>query len=269
MARFVIDPNRVNFDISRSGKEYNLRVLQRAQVIFTNLLNLLPSNYISAVAGPNYTLELKAIAVELAKIELALEDVDFDRDFEHTRSEFLQSIIGYLLFMNGRIPPLDYNDEEFRRFFISLIKIYFQGSIPKSIHDAVALFFTQEFKVLENFLLTRSGASGLDISDEFGFQIDIFTNNVFPTDLFSLDSALRIILDLIRPAHTLFRIRFIFQDFYVPNQPTGTVLDSMRWRMAAYYYEDFRVYCGGIRDRDRLGHKVNQSVTNESHSADF
>ena len=147
MARFVLDPNRLNFSIERSGKEYNLRVLQRAQTIFTNLLNLLPSNYISAVQGPNYTTELKAIAVELAKIEIALEDVDLDRSFEHTRSEFLQSIVGYLLFLNGRIPPLDYDDEEFRRFFLSLIKIYFQGSIPASIRDAVALFITQDFNI--------------------------------------------------------------------------------------------------------------------------
>jgi len=269
MARFIVDPSRVNFSIDRTGKEYNLRVLQRAQVIFTNLLNLLPSNYISAIQGPNYSTELKAAAVELAKIELALEDVDLDRSFEHTRSEFLQSIIGYLLFLNGRIPPLDYDDEEFRRFFLSLIKIYFQGSIPKSIADATALFVTEDFKVLENFLLVRQGVTGLDISDEFGFQIDIFTTNTFPPDLFVLESALRIILDLVRPAHTLFRIRYIFTDKYNPNEPTGKVLDAMRWRMASYYYEDFRVYCGGIRDRDRLGHKVNKAVTNEDHSLDF
>ena len=269
MARFVLDPNRLNFSIERSGKEYNLRVLQRAQTIFTNLLNLLPSNYISAVQGPNYTTELKAIAVELAKIEIALEDVDLDRSFEHTRSEFLQSIVGYLLFLNGRIPPLDYDDEEFRRFFLSLIKIYFQGSIPASIRDAVALFITQDFEVLENFLLVRAGASGLDISDQFGFQVNILTNNTFPPDLFQLESALRIIIDLVRPAHTLYRIRYIFRDKYTPNLPGGKVLDAMRWRMAAYYYEEFRVYCGGIRDRDRLGHKVNEPVVNEDHSLDF
>lgn len=269
MARFILDPNRLNFSIEKRGKEYNLRVLQRAQVIFTNLLNLLPSNYISAVQGPNYTTELKAVAVELAKIELALEDVDLDRSFEHTRSEFLQSIVGYLLFLNGRIPPLDYNDEEFRRFFLSLIKIYFQGSIPASIRDATSLFITQAFEVLENFLLVRAGVTGLDISDQFGFQINIETTNTFPPELFQLESALRIIIDLVRPAHTLFRIRYIFTDDYTPNDPEGRVLDAMRWRMATYYYEDFRVYCGGIRDRDRLGHKTNHAVSNEDHSLDF
>jgi hypothetical protein len=269
MARFVLDPNRLNFNVERRGKEYNLRILQRAQTIFTNLLNLLPSSYISAIAGPNYTLELKAIAVELSKIEIALEDVDTDRSFEHTRSEFLQSIVGYLLFLNGRIPPLDYDDEEFRRFFLSLIKIYFQGSIPASIRDAVALFISEDFQVWENYLLVRAGASGLDISDQFGFQVNILTTNTFPPDLFDIDSAMRIIIDLVRPAHTLYRIRYIFTDTYEPNQPENKVLDAMRWRMASYYYEEFRIYCGGIRDRDRLGHKVNQPVVDEDHSADF
>lgn len=130
MARFTIDPARVNFTVVRRGKEYNLRVLQRAQSIFSALLNLLPSNYISGVQGPNYTVELKAVAVELAKIELALEDVDLDRDYNRTRSEFLYSIIGYLVFLNGRLPALDFDDGEFRQFLLNLIAIYFQGSVP-------------------------------------------------------------------------------------------------------------------------------------------
>ena len=103
MPRFMFDPNRVNYNIQRKGKEYNLRVLQRAQSIFSTLLDLLPSNWISGVEGPSYTLELKAIAVELAKIELALEDVNRDISFETTRSEFLYSIVGYLVFINGRM----------------------------------------------------------------------------------------------------------------------------------------------------------------------
>lgn len=270
MARFVLDLNRLNFTIERKGKEYNLRLLQRAQSIFSTLLNLLPSNYTSAIQGPNYSNELKAVAVELARIELALEDVDLDRDFRHTRVEFLQSIIGYLVFLNGRIPALEFDSEEFRRFLLSLIKIYFQGSIPESIEDAVALFVNKDFEVIENYLLVRAGASGLDISDQFGFQIIIETTGTFPEDLFDLDSALRTVLDVVRPAHTLFRIRYLFEDEYIPNgDEVGEILDAFRWRMASYYYEEFRSYWGGVKNRDRLGKKQNQAVVNEDHSFDF
>lgn len=269
MPRFTLDLSRINFSIERKGKEYNQRVLQRSQAIFTTLLNLLPSNYISAIQGPNYTIELKAVAVELAKIELALEDVDLDRDFTKTRSEFLYSIIGYLVFLNNRLPPLEFSDDEFRKFLLALIRIYFQGSVPTSIKDAVSLFVTQDFQVLENFLLTRAGASGLDISDQFGFQINVETTGTFPPGLFDLQTSIRIILDIIRPAHTLFRIRFIFRDDYKPNDPTNRILDAMRWKLSNYYYEDYRSYWEGIQDRDRLGKKVNQHVVDENHSEDF
>jgi hypothetical protein len=269
VARFTLDLSRVNFSIVRRGKEYNLRVIKRAQTVFTALLNLLPSNYISAVQGPNYTNELKAVAVELAKIELALEDVDLDRDFQKTRSEFLYSIIGYMVFLNNRLPPLEFNDEEFRRFLLSLIKIYFQGSVPDSIKEAVGLFISDDFQVLENFLLTRAGVSGLDISDQFGFTINVETTGTFPPDVFNLQASLRIILDIVRPAHTIFRIRFIFKDDYNPNDPVHRILDTMKWRLSNYYYEDYRSYWCAVRDRDRLGMKTNMSVIGEDHSEDF
>ena len=272
MARFTLDVNRLNFNVERKGKEYELRVLQRAQAIFSTTLGLLPSNYTSTIQGPKYTNELKAVAVELAKIELALEDINLDIDFNTTRSEFLYSIIGYLCFLNNRLPSLEYDDGEFRTFLLNLIKIYFQGSLPKSMQQAVALFLTTDFQILENFLLVRQGAAGLDISDQFGFQIDVETQNQFPQGVFDLQSSIRTILDIIRPAHTLFTIRFIFTDDYTPpgnEDRPGEIIDEMRWRMWSYYYEDYRSYWSGIVDRDRLGVKENQCVTAENHSKDF
>ena len=284
MARFTFDPTRLNYTIQQSGKEYNLRLLQRSQANFTTLLNLLPSSYVSAVQGPNYTIALKAVAVELSKIELALEDVNFDFSFVNpqtqnpnlpaqstTRSDFLYSIIGYLVLVNGQIPPLQWDDATFRQFLINLIRIYFQGSIPKSMADVVDLFYSGNVTVTEDFLLVRQGAAGYDISDEFTFQIDITAppGGGFPPDVFADDSSTRIVLDLVRPAHTLFRIRYIFTDTYIPNDVFHVVLDALRMNLGAYYYEDFRSYWVGIRNRDRLGRKTNVAVTGEDHSKDF
>lgn len=270
MARFSLDPRRLNFNLERKGKEYELRVLQRGQAIFSTLLGLLPSNYASSIQGPNYTQELKAVAIELAKIELALEDVSLDLDHTHTRSEFLYSIIGYLCFLNNRLPSLEYDDAEFRSFLQNLIRIYFKGSVPDSMRDAVSLFLTADFDLLENFLLVRDGAAGFDISDQFGFQVNIVSNNQFPPGVFDIQSSIRIILDIIRPAHTLFKIRFIFTDDYNPNpDTTGTILDELKWKMWAYYYEDYRSYWSGTVDRDRLGKKENEQILAEDHSGDF
>src|SRR5277367_5015828 len=168
MARFQFDPNRENYTIQQQGREYQLRLAQRAQSIFTALLNLLPSNYVSTIQGPNYTTELKAVAVELARIELALEDVSWDYNFgalqneQSTRSDFLWSIIGYLVLVNNQIPPLEFSDQAFKSFLLSLIGIYFQGSIPKSMADVAELLIQGNVTVTESFLLVRQGASGLD-----------------------------------------------------------------------------------------------------------
>jgi len=270
MPRFVRDPNRLNFNLSQTGKEYNLRLVQRAQSIFTNLLNLLPSNYVSTVQGPNYTQEVKAVSVELAKLELALEDVEYDSDFRTTRSDFLYSLVGYLVFLNGKLPTTSFDDQEFKTFLLNVIRIYFQGSVPSSMREGVQLFVSNNVTLTENFLLVRAGASGLDISDQFGFQIDIDALGGFPTDVFTLDSNIRLILDILRPAHTLFRIRYVFRDTYTPNADTvGKVLDTSRWRLANYYYDDFRIYPRGLKDKDRLGVKTNQTVVAEDHSMDF
>jgi hypothetical protein len=278
MARFSFDPSRLNYNIVQKGKEYNLRLFYRSQAIFKTLLDLLPSNYSSTIEGPNYTLELKAVAVELARLELALEDVSGDLNWgnlpnqQTTRSDFLYTICGYLLLVNGQIPTITFSDNSFQTFLLGLLQIYFQGSIPKSISDAVALFYTGAVTVTENFLLVRQGASGYDISDEFGFGIDVVAppGGGFPPDVFDVDSSIRLILDIIRPAHTLYTIRYIFQDTYVPNGTNiNKILDAMSWYLHTYYYEDFRSYWAGIRDRDRLGVKVNKAVVSEDHSKDF
>lgn len=265
MARFEIDPSRLNFTVERKGKEYNLRLQQRAQAIFSGLLGMLPSNYTSTIQGPHYTVELKAVAVEIARIELALEDINVDVEYARTRSDFLYSVVGYLCFLNNRLPSLDFDDEEFRRFLLNLIRIYFKGSVPSSIKDAVGLFLQTDFQVLENFLLIRQGTAGLDISDQFGFQIDVSIPNQFPQEIFDLESSIRIILDIVRPAHTLFRIRFVFTDDYTPNEPGGKIIDEMRWDLYAYYYEDYRRYWAGLKNIDRLGRKENQAVESEDH----
>ena len=278
MARFVYDPGRLNSTIEQRGKEYSLRLMQRSQTVFTTLLNLLPSNYVSSVQGPNYTQALKAVAVELARLELGLEDVSFDFDFNRTRSDFLWSVIGYLVLVNSKIPDLGFSDREFRDFFLNLIRIYFQGSVPESMSDVVELFVSGDVTVTEMFLLVRQGASGLDISDQFGFNIDHLAvpGGGFPPDIFAADTAIRQLLDLVRPAHTLYRLRYIFTDEVFPppdpnhpEDPFHQILDTMRWRLGIYHYDDFRSYWAGIKDRDRLGRKVNRRVVGEDHSDDF
>jgi hypothetical protein len=272
MARFAYDPNRLNYTVQQQGREYQLRLAQRSQAIFTALLNLLASNYVSSVEGPSYTQEMKAVAVELAKIELALEDVNWDYNFgalqpdQSTRSDFIWSIIGYLVLTNNRLPPLVFDDLDFKNFLLSLINIYFIGSKPIAIQDVAALLIQGNVTVTEDFLLVRAGATGLDISDEFTFNIDILAppGGGFPPNAMNVDATLRLLLSIVRPAHTLYMIRYIFQDQFL-----GPILDSVTSSLSSYYYDDFRSYWPGIFNRDRLGRKTNQAVVGEQHGNDF
>jgi hypothetical protein len=269
MARFSKDSDRLNYTVVQEGKEYQQRLTKRSQVLFSNLMNLLPSTYISTVCGPNYSIELKAVATELARVEMSLEDVYFDTDFFSTRSEFLYSIVGYLVFLDGKLPTTSFDDEGFREFLLNVIEIYFQGSVPKSLQEAVQLLIPSGVSITENYLLARIANSGYDISDQFGFQVTVdSTSSGFPTDVFSLNKDIKLLLDILRPAHTLFSVRYLFRDPYDPNSGAG-VLDSTRFRMANYWYEDFRVFPKGLKGRDRLGVKVNIKVTAEDHSEDF
>ena len=265
MPRFQLDPNRENLTVAQSGREFNLRLAQRAQAIFNTMMQLLPSNWISTVKGPNYTVELNAVATELARLELALEDINTDQAYATVRTDFLYQTLGYLLF-NGQLPVMSYTDTEFRKFFITLVGIYFQGAVPNAIEAASNLLFDSLATTYENFLLVRQGASGLNISDEFGFRIDIACDtNEFPPDTFMNDAALRMILQIIRPAHTLYQLRYVFKDIY----PAENITDTSNWQLDNYYYEDFRAYWDGLRDRDTLGRKLSTQVQGENHSKDL
>ena len=257
--------------IVEKGTAYNRALVVRAQALFTNLLNLLPSSYISTVQGPNYTEELKAVAVELARLELALEAVSYDADFRYTRTEFLYQTVGYLVYLNGKLPKVSFDDVEFRSFLLKVIGIYFRGSVPAALKDAIALFFTDRVTVYENFILVRQGASGLDISDQFGFQIDLDApDGAFPPNFFDNQENVRQLLDIIRPAHTLFRIRVVFTDTYASNgYDLGRILDEMKWNLTAYWYDDLRHNFRGLRGVDRLGVKESVPVLGEDHSSDF
>lgn len=266
MARFDLLP----FTVTQAGAEYQRRLITRAQVILTTLVKLLPSSYKSSVTGPSYTQELKAVAIEIARLELALEAVSYDLSAATTRAEFLYSIVGYFLFFNGKVPHVDYSDEDFREFFLRLIGLFYSGSLPETLKDLAELLFKRDVVFRENYVLIRNGFG--DISDQFGFQIDLnlSPSNVFPEELFELEPALRQLLDILRPAHTLYRLRFVFDDSYIPNPDDGgVILDAMKWHLQNYWYEDLRLYGFGMKGADRLGFQEGKEVLGEDHSQDF
>lgn len=262
------------------GEVYLSQLNDEANKNFQILLLLLSSYFQSRIDGPNYTRELKAIAIELSRIRISLEQVRTDINFKQTRGEFLYQVITSLLFPNGA-PDTGKPDQQFRDFLNEIIKIYFQGSIPASIKKAVELLTNNsEVRVTANVDLSDIPNSGFDISDQFGFQVDVFLNLPPGFDIFKAEQNIKILLDIIRPAHTLYRLRYILRDGYLGQQQTGPnvgdvnsrlpkIRDALRMKIENYYYEDFRKFVEGVEGIDELGFKKSKSVIFEDHSHEF
>ncbi len=272
---------RYNLNAFEAGEEYLSRLDQEAGVNFKILLSLLSSYYQSTVDGPQYARELKAMAIELARVRLSLEEIKQDTDFATTRTEFLYQTVTSVLFpKKDGAPDLRKGDVEFREFLREIVKIYFAGSIPDSIKKGVELLTDgADVRVRANFEEARRPGSGFDISDQFGFAIDILLASPGQIDVFLAEKNIRILLAIIRPAHTLYTLKFILEDFYTgpgpePRNPpsnvqTNKVRESSKFNIQQYGYEDFRRFVEGVKGIDTLGSKVFVPVKGEPHDGDF
>lgn len=237
------------YPLVKDGKGYKQAVQARATAILSSLQGFLASNYRATIPSPEYATFLRSIAIELAKLTVGLEELSADIGFDEVRPEFLYQSVAYFIFRDGNLPELDLSDEGFREFLLTVIDIFFQGSTPESIRDAVTLFTDESFTLTENFVETRNPNSTLDISDQFGFKIDFNLQGQFPPDLFALQDNINLLIKLIKPAHTLYRISYRFQDDY--EGPAGddnvdTVQDELTFSLHDRRYEDVRRYCKGM-----------------------
>lgn len=250
------------------GKPEQARLNEKRQEVLRILMSTLPSTYMSDICGPNYTLLLKQMADELAQLLLSLEDIGNDRDFDLTRSEYIYQIIGYLIFLNGNLPDVDMSDVEFKEFLLTIIRLYFQGSTADSILEGVQLFTDNAVAVRENFLDAREPGSGFDISDQFGFRIDItIDGDTFPENPFDLEQNARLLVNIIRPAHTLYNIRFIFSDVF---DSLTEITDTSWWHLCWYQYDDIRKFCRGVKQMTGTnGETLSDLFTFKDISRDF
>ncbi len=267
--------SRDNFNTFQSGEEYYARLQTEAERNFQILLSLLSSYWKSNVDGPNYAREMKAFAIELGRIRLSLEDIQQDVSYNLTRTEFLYQNLTSMLFSNeSGYPDLRVSDVEFKNFLISMVKIFFQGSTPKSLQEAMELLTNSKVVIKENYKYTKENST-FDISDQFGFVVDVIINDINIFNQFLVNKNAKILLNMIKPAHTLYKIKYILSESYegslpptenepsiIKNQKIGDVL---RWSMSSYSYDDFRKFVEGVNGVDDLGFKKPFQVTGEIH----
>jgi hypothetical protein len=142
-----------------------------------------------------------------------------------------------------------------------MVILLLQGATPDTVAEGAGLLTEAEVSILERFLYSqqRDPNSAWDLDDQFTFDLFVEEGGgtEFPQpDPFTLQENVRLILEALKPAHTLYYYQHLFQDAFGPifrddlgfgDAGQGTETGHI-WEMSAYYYEDFRKYCLGYRN---------------------
>ena len=233
----------------------------RSQVdrIMGVFLQLLPSNYVSQVMGPHYTLQFQAAAERIADFQITAQEVFADSDFDYTRSEVLYQIIGSLVFPDAATdgyPNID-GDITYRTFLKRMVALLLQGATKLTVEQGIALLTDATVTVIEKGVEARKlkGTSAWGVDDQFTFEVDVtgsrtvtsggllVTLEDFPSDPINLMENVRLVLRALKPAHTLYDFRYLFTETFSP-----LFSEEVSFDFESYYYEDFRKYCLGIRE---------------------
>jgi len=118
------------------------KAMIRSQVdqIVAAMMRALPSNYVSQVQGPFYTMEFQAIAEQLADFQITAQEVMADSSFDFTRSEVLFQIIGSLVFPDATATdgwPSINGDVSYRTFLQRMVTLLLQGATKSSVQGGI------------------------------------------------------------------------------------------------------------------------------------
>ena len=229
--------------------------------IMATFFRVLPSNYVSQINGPYYTTQFRALAEQLALIQITAEEAALDGYIDFTRPEFLWQTIGTLVFPdideNG-IPQID-GDVAYRTFLKRMIELLLQGATLKVQKAGVELLTTAVVTILEKVAFARDPNTAWGFAEQFEFEINIEDCTIwtdpgtgelitgelgtgFPTLPFVTQKNVNIVLRALKPAHALFEYRHLFRDSLTAPE------DSVSFDLNSYYYDDLRKFCTGSKE---------------------
>lgn len=265
------NPAPLNTELGVTQERVKTEIVESILSVFSELL---PSNYVSGVRGPFYTLQYQAAAESLADLQMAVQEVFADSIFDLTRPEFLFQLLGSLVFPDGEqrgVPVVD-GDVSYRSFLHRILLLMLEGSTPENIAAAAQAVYgddalitvrepglgeaaaesdrfrfgvevTYQDGTLSPFRLFNTGEilpEGIETTE--GELIEV-PNDIFPPDVAQSLRNAQIVLGALKPAHTVFEIRHVFREFF------GIIFAEESFSaLTQYEYEDFRRYCRGRRE---------------------
>lgn len=253
----LVPQNPAPFDKSSQGRITTVR--DQTDRIMEVFLQILPSNYVSQVMGPHYTLQFQAAAERLADFQITAQEVFADSDYDYTRSEVLYQILGALVFPDAATSgwPTIPGDLTYREFLRRMVVLLLQGATTQTMKEGVELLTDATVTVIEKAIEARKvkGRSPWGSpDDQFTFEVNVtgsrtllvegveITLEDFPGDPFLLANNVQIVMRALKPAHTLYDYRYLFTETLSP-----IFSDSFQFTWESYYYEDLRRHCLGIR----------------------
>lgn len=232
--------------------------------ILRTFQQVVPSNYVAEIPGPYYVLQYQAVAEQLARIQLELEEVGLESDVDFARPEFLWQMIGTLVFPNTRespvgIPEVD-GDLTYREFLRRMIILLLQGATEDVVEEGLNLLTEAVVQVLAKVDYSDMPGAYWGFPDQHTFEINVLCQTIFtdpttgeliegalgtgfPVDPFkTLRNNMRI-LRALKPAKALYEYRHLFLDSFGSLFTAEPFIELDPW-----YYEDFRKFCCGMKE---------------------
>lgn len=226
--------------------------------VLRTFFQVLPSNYVSQISGPNYTLQYQALAEQLAKVQLALEETGLLSDVDFTRPEYLWQMIGTLVLPDtDKFPRGEFEidgDITYRDFLKRMIALLLQGALENTQKEGLELLTDGVISILDKVDFTGMPTSGWDITDAHTFEVNVMCSTTwgsgeegglgtgFPDDPFTTLRNNQRILRVLKPASALYDYRHLFLEM-IPQWE-----ESWKSKFWSWYYEDFRKYCCGRKE---------------------
>lgn len=222
-------------DLSQ-GKGYYQRLINQHFTHYFSQRQLLSSVYNEKNLSTNYAIQLRARSLEIARLRLFLEEIQRDQFVGDARSEFLYKNFGAFLQIELPFFFPEESDEFYRTFIQALQAVVLKGSKKSAIEEGLRIF-TQglPFEVIEIYLNCRDRKDGLRRLSGFTIDPDQYTRieslrscdksdtNIFLVKL-DLDArpqgfnlgfvtqGIEFFLDIIKPAHTAYLLRWSLRD---------------------------------------------------------
>lgn len=257
--------NIVNRASYQSGEYYQSKLQAEINKLFPIILGYLGSYYTATADGALYTRSIKVMATLFAEIRIQLLDVLSDLDYEQTRTDFVEQTLGSMVFPSGST-DLGVSDSQFHEFYIKILNNYFKGATLPSVKSSLEALLNLDIQVLEN-LDSRFGTS-----DDFIFDINVLIKDTAKADVVLQDKNVSHLLSVVRPAHTLYRLKYLLFDQYTGNKSVdgdgkvfsdSAILDSSYWQFSGFSYDEVRKSWNGVLGVDDLGVKLKTRIIDE------